>query len=61
MKREFRISVSFPFSPLRMWVSGSASNARLDDVVQGYDAKDVPEVVEALKRIVAHEAVITVY
>lgn len=61
MTRAFRISVSFPFSPARMWASGAPDEIRLDDQVQDYAGADVAGVIASLKRVVVGEAVITVY
>jgi hypothetical protein len=56
-----RISVNVPFSKVRMWAIGAPSKINIDTSGHHYLARDVPEVVASLKRVLVGDAVITVY
>ena len=63
MKRRdrYRISIHFPFRPGRMWAIGAPGKINIGASGHVYLARDVSEVVTALKRVLTDDAVITVY
>lgn len=61
MRNYHRISVNIPFSNTRMWAVGSSDHIRIETVAHEYPARDVPEVISRLKRVLVGDAVITVY